>query len=115
MASMRDPFSAFIGFQWDAANADKNWHSHQVSIMEAEQAFLNRPVVLTIAPFRDESEARFALLGVTNSGRPLFVIFTPRGDRIRVISARPMSRRERSIYDEEARKAESQADPEVQE
>lgn len=106
VASMQDPFAAFVRFQWDAGNSDKHWHSHQVTIAEAEQAFLNRPVVVRIAPYRGESEPRFAVLGVSNSGRELFVIFTPREDLIRVISARTMSRRERSIY-EQAKQAQA--------
>lgn len=109
---MRDPFTDFVGFQWDAGNSSKNLHTHEVTMAEAEQAFLNRPVVVSIAPFRGESEPRFALLGMSNAGRKLFVIFTPRDNLIRVISARPMSRRERSIH-EQVKQAQAKDGPQV--
>jgi uncharacterized DUF497 family protein len=50
-----------------------------------------------------EAEQRYVGLGVRNGGRRLFVSFTVRRNRVRIISARPMSRRERTIH-EEARK-----------
>ncbi len=46
------------------------------------------------------TEARYHALGVTDAGRPLFVVFTVRDNRIRVISAREMNRRERKVFDE---------------
>jgi len=58
-------------------------------------------------PFRTDAghsgqEPRYAALGKTEDGRRLTVIFTVRGNLIRVISARDMSRRERRIYEQEA-------------
>jgi hypothetical protein len=85
------------GFQWDAGNSDKNWRRHRVSQLEAEQAFFNRPVIAPAA--RPQGvEPRFVILGQTDTGRGLAVVFTVRGKLVRVISARPMSRRERRIY-----------------
>ena len=84
------------GFQWDEGNASKNWTRHQVSQTEAEQVFLNRPLVVVGAPFKNESR-QFAF-GRTDAGRLLTVVFTVRGSLLRVISVRPMSRRERRGY-----------------
>ena len=84
------------GFQWDEGNASKNWARHQVSRTEAEQVFLNRPLVVAGAPFRNESR-QFAF-GQTDAGRLLTVVFTVRQSLLRVISVRPMSRRERREY-----------------
>lgn len=86
------------GFQWDDGNASKNWTRHQVSQTEAEQVFLNRPLVVVGAPFRGEPR-QFAF-GHTDGGRLLTVVFTVRGPLLRVISVRPMSRRERRGYDQ---------------
>ncbi len=47
-----------------------------------------------------EHEERFYALGQTDVGRRLFVVFTLRGRRIRVISARDVSRKERKVYKE---------------
>jgi hypothetical protein len=44
------------------------------------------------------TEPRFFTLGRTDSGRHLAIVFTTRGPRVRVISARPMSRAERRVY-----------------
>jgi uncharacterized DUF497 family protein len=86
------------GFQWDEANSAKNWTRHQVSHTEAEQVFLNRPVVVTEA--RPGAEARWFAFGRTDANRLLTVVFTIRGPLLRAISARPMSRLERKRYDQ---------------
>jgi uncharacterized DUF497 family protein len=88
------------GFQWDEANGSKNWTRHEVSQTEAEQVFLNRPVVATDA--RPGGEPRWFAFGRTDGDRLLTVVFTIRMPLLRVISARPMSRPERRRYDEAA-------------
>jgi uncharacterized DUF497 family protein len=88
------------GFEWDDGNSSKNWKRHQVSQTEAEQVFLNRPVVVTTAGARSKTEPRQCAFGRTEAGRLLAVVFTIRGPLLRVISARPMSRRERSSYEQ---------------
>ncbi|MCG9873937.1 MAG: BrnT family toxin [Leptospiraceae bacterium] len=45
-----------------------------------------------------QNEFRFAALGITNEGRKLFVIFTIRKSKIRIISAQDMSKKERNLY-----------------
>lgn len=84
------------GFQWDEGNSSKNWTRHRVSQTEAEQVFLNRPLVVVGAPFN--GEARQFAFGHTDAERLLTVVFTVRGSLLRVISVRPMSRRERRGY-----------------
>ena len=86
------------GFQWDAGNAEKNWRAHRVAQTEAEQVFFNRPVVVAPDPGHSEREARYAALGKTMAGRRLSLVFTIRGMRVRVISARDMGRRDRRLY-----------------
>lgn len=98
MGSLPEFWPDIDGFQWDDGNASKNWTRHQVSQTEAEQVFLNRPLVVAGAPFRNEPR-QFAF-GHTDAGRLLTVVFTVRGSFLRVISVRPMSRRERRGYDQ---------------
>ena len=88
------------GFEWDKGNSDKNWDRHQVTRAEAEQVFLNRPLILAQDPAHSAQEPwRFAL-GRTDEDRHLMVVFTLRRACLRIISARPMSRRERKVYGE---------------
>ncbi len=92
--------SALEGFDWDEGNREKNWKLHKVAWTEAEEAFLNEPVLLMADPKHSEIENRIALLGRTLADRRLSIIFTIRHNRIRVISARDMSKKERRVYDE---------------
>ena len=105
-----EPFAHLTGFEWDAGNSEKNLHSHSVTCAEAEEAFLNVPVVVTPDLGHSGQEPRFALLGRTNVDRLLFVAFTTRGTLARVISARAMNRKEGRTY-EQARQANEEADP----
>ena len=86
------------GFDWDSGNAEKNRAKHGVTQAECEQVFFNAPLVAAADAAHSGQEARFFVLGQTDAGRLLFEAFTLRGTRIRVISARDMSRKERSIY-----------------
>lgn len=88
------------GFDWDASNAPKIWEKHEVTPGEAEQVFFNRPLVAVPDVKHSEVEPRFLALGQTDAGRRLFVALTIRNRRIRVISARDMSRRERQEYED---------------
>ena len=89
------------GFEWDAGNINKNWLKHKVSRAECEQIFFNRPLVIQDDIKHSVTEKRFYALGKTDSKRPLFIAFTVRNKRIRVISARDMSRKEREVNSNE--------------
>jgi len=86
-------------FDWDEGNARKN-DKHGVSMADAEQVFFNEPLLLVADTKLNLSEPRFHALGKTGEGRTLHITFTLRkaGERIRVISARDMHRKERTIY-----------------
>ncbi len=90
------------GFEWDPGNTRKN-EKHGVTQTEAEQIFVNEPLLLLPDKKHSQSEPRFHALGKTNEERLLHVTFTLRGSgaRIRIISARAMHRKERSIYEQE--------------
>jgi uncharacterized protein len=85
-------------FEWDAANWRKSELKHGVSTAEAEEALLGEPVCQVDIRHSDD-EQRYVALGRTNDGRRLFISFTVRRNRVRIISARPMSRGERAIYE----------------
>jgi uncharacterized DUF497 family protein len=86
-----------IGFEWDEANWRKSELKHRVSSLEAQEALLSSPVCDADLQHSD-AEQRYIALGVTNTGRQLFVAFTIRRNRVRIVSARPMSRKEREIH-----------------
>lgn len=98
MAELHARLAAASRFQWDAGNATKNWSKHEVSQPECEQAFFNAPLVLAADLEHSGVEDRFFALGQTDAGRQLLLVFTLRDTLVRVISARPMSRREREVY-----------------
>lgn len=93
--------SAIIGFEWDAGNDRKN-DKHGVSMAEAEQVFFNAPLLLLDDVAHSQAEFRFHALGQTDDERLLHLTFTLRrsGELIRVISARDMHKKERSVYDQ---------------
>lgn len=86
------------GFHWDRGNSGKNSERHDVTDSEAEQVFLNQPLVAAHDEKHSGRERRIHVLGRTDVGRRLFLVCTIRRGLIRGISARPMSRKEREIY-----------------
>ncbi len=94
-------FSSIVGCEWDAGNERKN-DKHGVSMAEAEQVFFNAPLLVLDDEAHSQSEARFHALGQTDDERRLHITFTLRrsGALIRVISARDMHRKERSVYEQ---------------
>lgn len=92
--------SQFTGFDWDENNRDKNWEKHQILAGECEEVFFSLPLLLQPDDAHSIKEPRYYVLGHTIAGRRLFIAFTVREDKIRVISARDMSRKERKIYEQ---------------
>lgn len=90
----------FTGFDWDAGNQGKNATAHGVSDDECEEVFFQLPLIVAADAAHSGAETRYFVLGRTSAGRKLFVVFTPRGTKIRVISARDMTKKERRVYDE---------------
>lgn len=88
-----------ITFNWDKGNTEKNEKKHGISVKEIEQAFNNDPKIV----FSDEShslkEKRYGMYGITNKNIRLSIVFTIRNERVRVITARQMSKKERRAYE----------------
>jgi uncharacterized DUF497 family protein len=86
------------GFEWDKHNSEKIKAKHGVTPVECEQVFFNLPVMAGDDEKHSETENRFYVLGQTDSGRLLFLVFAVRNDKARVISARDMNKKERRVY-----------------
>jgi uncharacterized DUF497 family protein len=89
-----------LSFEWDKGNINKNLKKHKVTNQEAEEAFKNKPVFI----FKDEEhstlrEGKYGLFGRTNRGRQLSIAFTIRKDKIRIVMARDISKKERRAYE----------------
>ena len=95
-------FDLIVGFDWDVGNRRKNVSKHSVTIVEAEEVFFNKPLLINEDAKHSETERRYLALGKTNQGRQLTVIFTLRQNNtlIRVISVRDQHRKERNLYDQ---------------
>jgi uncharacterized protein len=88
-----------VQFEWDPHKDRANLAKHGVAFAEAAQAFGDPLSVIVPDPDHSIGEARYILFGRAGSGRHLVVGFTERGARLRLISARPMTRRERIAYE----------------
>ena len=88
-----------IEFIWNKGNKDKNWLKYKVTDKEAEEAFFDENKKISKDKLRSKKEERFIVLGKTKRNRLLFIVFTIRNKKIRVISARDINRRERKLYE----------------
>ena len=92
--------NAPISFEWNEGNRNKNL-KHGVYSDESEEVFFNRPLII----FQDKQhsstqESRQLALGKTFKDRKLSVIFTIRDNKIRIISARDMNKKESIRYEQ---------------
>ncbi|MBI3179564.1 MAG: BrnT family toxin [Deltaproteobacteria bacterium] len=90
-------------FEWDAGNDVKSYSTHGVSRQEAESVFQDPRRLDFADPLHSQSEGRFVTLARSNHPRLLFVAWTLRKTKVRIISARPASRKERKVYEEKRR------------
>lgn len=89
-----------VEFDWDDGNILKNEIKHALKWQIIEEIFFNEPLVLLEdKTHSSDDECRCAALGFTNEKQLVTVIFTKRKNKIRVISARPMSKKERIFYE----------------
>jgi uncharacterized DUF497 family protein len=89
-----------LRFVWDERKAATNRRKHGITFTEAATAFAD-PLSVTIPdPDHAGNEERFILIGQTRRMHIVVVAHVERGDVIRIISARPATRRERSVYEE---------------
>ncbi len=87
-------------YDWDQGKANINLQKHGISFQEAASVF-GDPLALTFNdPDHSIHEQRLLTFGVTKNGQLVIVSHTETHDSVRIISARPMDRQERKIYEE---------------
>jgi hypothetical protein len=87
-------------FEWDENKAKRNLSKHGVSFEEAKTVFNDPLYVDFYDPDHSESEERYLIVGESNQERLLIVSYTEKGNSIRLISAREVTRTEREAYEE---------------
>jgi len=88
-----------VDFEWNLDKAARNLIKHGIHFAEAV-VVLEDPFALTMRDLNAEEEERWITLGMDAFGRPLVVVYTWRGQIVRVISARPATTHERRQYEE---------------
>ncbi len=86
-----------VEFEWDEFNKDKNWLKHNVASRESEEVFLCKNKKIALDKVHSIQEQRYIIIGSTQSGRLFFIVFTMRGEKVRVISARDLNKTERGL------------------
>ncbi len=86
-----------MDFEWDPAKAEENLRVHGVNFAVAQDVFEDENAI-TIEDVDAEGEQRFKTLGLDGLGRLLVVVYTYRGEKIRLISAWKASRKQEKYY-----------------
>jgi uncharacterized protein len=85
-----------MGYQWNPQKAQSNHRKHGVRFADAVTAFIDDRAI--VIEDNESDEDRFAIIGSDAMGRVLVVVYTYRGDDIRIISARKATGAERRYY-----------------
>lgn len=96
MITIKEP----IEFIWDKGNKDKSWLRHKVTNRESEEGFFDKRKRTFKDKLHSKNEERFRIIGKTKKGRLLFVAFTIRRRKIRIISTRDINKKEVKLYEE---------------
>jgi uncharacterized DUF497 family protein len=88
-----------VEFEWDARKAAANLRKHKVSFIEAASVFGDYLGTTVSDPAHSDDEERFITVGQSYLGRLLIVAHTEREDRIRIISARTLTAKEKRAYE----------------
>jgi len=96
MLTIKEP----IEFLWDKGNIDKNWINHKVTDTECEEVFFDKNKKTFKDKLHSKNEERFRIIGKTRGRRILFVVFTIRKNKVRIISARGINKKEVKLYEE---------------
>jgi uncharacterized DUF497 family protein len=87
-------------FEWDPRKAAENLRKHRVSFQEAASVFGDSLGATVPDPDHSVGENRFITVGLSNRGRLLMVAHAERRSRVRIISARTLTRSEKKAYEE---------------
>jgi|SRR5689334_8451421 len=91
----------FLEFEWDAGKARRNLRKHNISFREGMMVFNDMFAITFYDDAHSRHEQRFLSLGMSDLGRVLVVSHTLVGEKIRLISARKATKRERELYEKE--------------
>ena len=91
--------SKITEFEWDYGNIDKSFKKHGITPNEAEEVFLDEDILLLKDIKHSQQEGRFKAIGKIARGSILFLAFTVRRNKIRIISARDANKKERRLYE----------------
>lgn len=91
-------FNKPLEFGWDLGNRGKNWALHQVTDEESEEAFFDPRKRTLKDVVHSKDEERYILLGKTKKNRSLYIVFTVRRAKVRIISVRDINKKERILY-----------------
>lgn len=92
-------FSKITEFEWDEGNENKNLLKHQVSNEECEEIFFDQDKKVLKDVLHSIDEERYIIIGKTKKDRLLFIVFTIRKNKIRIISARDLNSKEKKLYE----------------
>lgn len=91
-----------LKFEWDENKAETNLAKHGVRFDDATTIFGDASSITISDPAHSELEPRLITIGTSYWGKLLVVVHTDRGESIRLISARPASRKERKHYEDKS-------------
>lgn len=91
--------SGIIKFEWDKANLDKSYQKHGITPKEAEEVFLDEESFVIPDVKHSQKEPRYIILGKTFEEKRLFIVFTIRDKKIRIISSRQIHKKEVKKYE----------------
>lgn len=93
-----------VGFEWDKGNIEKSYKKHGIRPRDTEEVFLDKDLQIERDIKHQAEEERYIAIGRTLESEILFIIFTMRNNRIRIISGRRSNRKERRLYEESIEK-----------
>ncbi len=88
-----------VEFEWDKGNLDKSYTKHGITPKETEEVFVDEGSFVLPDVKYSQKEERFIVVGRTLEKLNLFIVFAFRGEKVRVISARRMHRKEVLKYE----------------
>ncbi|MDX6289229.1 MAG: uncharacterized protein QOH42_1028 [Blastocatellia bacterium] len=92
-----------LEFEWDSKKAASNLRKHGISFEEAASVFSDVLASVYQDPDHSAREQRYLTIGTSEQGRLLHIAYADRGERIRIINARKVTKMERDLYEKEDR------------
>jgi uncharacterized DUF497 family protein len=92
-------------FEWDPNKVRRNIETHGMSFDEASTVFSDTLSLTIYDPLHSDKEDRFIIIGNSCKNHLLVIVHTDRGDKIRIISARKATKKERKQYEENAKRS----------